>query len=257
LRSVKTIFAAAVFAVTAIAPACADNGENTIYAVSKSFVDVEVRIQKALAAYPKLYEILVVEGKKFGEDSYNETEEDWRKDKSVFGNPYGFYRTYRLRAAAGQYVSLIVSESEYTGGAHPNHGSKTRLWDRERDTYAEFRAFFKDNDDDSADMQALSKLILAGLAAEKKKRDVPFDPFDMWSKDWKPRFSMFGEPSLAPSTTKGKSSGVTFHFSPYEVGPYAEGDYVVFLPASALKPLLTPDAQKLFGGERPKSDEAE
>jgi hypothetical protein len=257
LRLLGTIFAAAVLVAAAIAPAYADKDENTIYAVSKSFVDIEVRIQKSLAAFPKLYEILVAEGKKFGEDSKNETEEDWRNDKSVFGNPYGFYRTYRLRAVTAQYVSLIVNESEYTGGAHPNHGSKTRLWDRERNTYAEFRALFKNTAGDSADMQTLSKLILASLAAEKKRRDVPFDPFDMWSKDWKADFESFGQPSLAPSTEAGKASGVTFHFSPYEVGPYAEGDYVAFVPASALMPLLTPEAQKLFGGERTKEDAEE
>jgi hypothetical protein len=254
LRLLGTIVAAAVFAMAAAAPACADKDENTIYAVSEPFADVEVRVQKALAAYPKLYEILAAEGRKFGEDSRNETEADWRKDKSTFSHPYGFYRVYRLRAAAGKYVSLIVDESEYTGGAHPNHVSKTRLWDRERNAYAEFKAFFKDTADNSADMRKLSQLVLDALAAEKKKRDAPFDPFDMWSKDWKPRFSTFGEPSLAPSTETGKSSGVTFHFSPYEVGAYVEGDYVVFIPAAVLKPLLTPESQKLFGGERPDSD---
>jgi hypothetical protein len=79
----------------------------------------------------------------------------------------------------------------------------------------------------------------------------------MWFKDWKPEYSSFGEPSLAPSTVAGKSSGITFHFPPYAVGAYAEGDYTAFVPASALMPLLTPEAQKLFGGERPKSDEDE
>jgi hypothetical protein len=168
--------------------------------------------------------------------------------------PYGFGRNYRMRAAAGKYVSVIVTGYEFTGGAHPNHDSTTLLWDREKKAEADFKILFKDTADSSADMKTLSKLILDALAIEKKARDMPFDPNDMWFKDWKPEYGNFGNPSLAPSTETGKSSGVTFHFSPYEVGAYAEGDYVAFIPASALMPLLTPEAQRLFGGARPKED---
>lgn len=255
MNPVKTIFAAALFALP-LATARADD-DTTLYAAKTQYVEVEVRIDNRLKAFRDLYAELAAEGKKFGAESKDETAAQWREDKSLFRNPYSFSRVYRLRAAAGNYVSVIVDESEFTGGAHPNHGSKTLLWDRVRGARVDFKTLFKDTADNSADMKALSKLVLDALAAEKKAHDVPFDLTDMWFKEWKPQFSMFGEPSLAPSTEAGKSSGVTFHFSPYEVGAYAEGDYVAFVPASKLMPLLTGDAQKLFGGERPKSDREE
>jgi hypothetical protein len=154
-------------------------------------------------------------------------------------------------------VSVIIDGAEYTGGAHPNHGSTTLLWDREKNEEADFEKLFKDTSDNSPDMQVLSKLILDAIIAEKKARDVPADLNDYWLGEWKVKFENFGEPSLAPSTVAGKSSGVTFHFSPYEVGAYVEGDYVAFVPASALMPLLTPEAQTLFGGARPQSDKAQ
>lgn len=254
MRLVAILFAAG-FAALPFASARADD-DAALYTANKEYIEADVRADNRLKAFPKLYETIAQEGKKFGTDNEQTAAEQWREDKTAFpgGTPYTYNLVYRLRSAAGKYVSVIVDESEYTGGAHPNHGSTTFLWDRDKEARVDFKTLFRDPAADSADMQKLSKLVLDALAAEKKKRDVPFDLGDMWFKDWKPDFESFGQPSLAPSTEAGKASGVTFHFSPYEVGPYAEGDYVAFVPASALMPLLTPEAQKLFGGKRPKED---
>src|ERR1700736_3858581 len=64
-----------------------------------------------------------------------------------------------------------------------------------------------------------------------------------------------GAVTLAPSTEAGKSSGLTFHYPPYAVGPYVEGEYVAFVPWETLKPYLTPEGMKIFGGARPKGDD--
>jgi hypothetical protein len=37
------------------------------------------------------------------------------------------------------------------------------------------------------------------------------------------------------------AKGLNFHFDPYVVGPYAQGEFEVFVPFSALKELLAPD----------------
>ena len=60
--------------------------------------------------------------------------------------------------------------------------------------------------------------------------------------------------TLAPSTEAAKSSGLTFHYPPYAVGPYVEGQYVAFVPWETLKPYLTPEGQHIFAGARPKRD---
>jgi len=257
LRTRLAIPALAFIAALSVPHARAGD-ENVVYETNTEYVEIDVRIEKTLSAWPKLYEKLVADGKKFGAENRDDTLKQWRDDKSLFRNmAYSFSQVYRLRTAAGPYVSVIIDQSEFTGGAHPNHGSTTLLWDREKNAEADFEKLFKDTANGSADMRTLSKLVLDALAAEKKARDVPFDLTDMWFKDWKPEYSQFGDPSLAPSTEPGKSSGVTFHFSPYAVGAYAEGDYTAFVPATALMPLLTPEAQKLFGGERPESDRNE
>src|SRR5262249_37663598 len=50
---------------------------------------------------------------------------------------------------------------------------------------------------------------------------------------------------------------LTFHYPPYAVGPYAEGEYVAFVPWETLKPYLTPEGVGIFGGTRPKGYEDE
>lgn len=70
-----------------------------------------------------------------------------------------------------------------------------------------------------------------------------------------PRLLKIGPISLTPSTVAGKSSGLTFHFSPYAVDAYAAGPYTVFVPWTALKPFLSPEGIAIFGGERPKGDD--
>jgi hypothetical protein len=53
----------------------------------------------------------------------------------------------------------------------------------------------------------------------------------------------------------GKSSGLELNYSPYSVGGYAEGGYVAFAPWETLKPYLTPEGGRIFGGFRPKGDD--
>ena len=62
--------------------------------------------------------------------------------------------------------------------------------------------------------------------------------------------------TLAPSSEPNKSSGLTFHFSPYMVGPYAEGPLSAFVPWSAFKDHLSAEGAALFGGTRPDADVA-
>jgi hypothetical protein len=99
------------------------------------------------------------------------------------------------------------------------------------------------------------KAVVASLNVEKKKRDASETATAEWYKELGPTLLKIGAVTLAPSTEAGKSSGLTFHYPPYAVGPYAEGEYVAFVPWEALEPYLTPEGAKIFDGARPKGDE--
>jgi len=94
-----------------------------------------------------------------------------------------------------------------------------------------------------------------GPAAEKLTPEQELERDHFINDGIKPRILEIGAVTLAPSTQDGKSSGLTFHYSPYAVGPYVEGTYTVFVPWSAFRQFLSPQGAALFGGERPKSDE--
>ena len=118
---------------------------------------------------------------------------------------------------------------------------------------------------------ALAQLARVAVAAEKLKRDainvdVPKEKLtpeslakldQFVSAGVEPSLLKIGPISLAPSTETDKSSGLTFHYSPYAVGAYAEGPYTVFVPWTAFQSYLSPQGAAIFGGQRPESDNIE
>lgn len=152
---------------------------------------------------------------------------------------------------------MLRQDYTFTGGAHPNRYADTILWDRDTGKRISVRPFFNETEDGGPTMTALAKLVRAALVQEKKRRDAPVasDPVkDEWLRSVKPWLLKLGPISLAPSTERDETSGLSFHFSPYMVGPYVEGDYVVFVPWTDLKPYLSTQGTALFGGARPASD---
>jgi hypothetical protein len=104
-------------------------------------------------------------------------------------------------------------------------------------------------------MKAMLNGVIASLKIEKNKRGSDESATTDWYKGLEPKLLKIGAVTLAPSAVSGKSSGLTFHYPPYAVGPYAEGEYVAFVPWETLKPYLTPEGAKVFGGARPKGDD--
>jgi hypothetical protein len=104
-------------------------------------------------------------------------------------------------------------------------------------------------------MKAMLKGVIASLNIEKKKPDAGDTATAEWYKDLEPKLLKIGAVTLAPSTETGKNSSLTFHYPPYAVGPYTEGEYVAFVPWQSLTPYLTPEGIKIFGGTPPKGDD--
>src|SRR6185436_8834303 len=111
---------------------------------------------------------------------------------------------------------------------------------------------------DGPTMTALAKLVRRAVAAKKRERwkearpkDEKSNPLlsaeELAEKDEQlkervtPRLTKIGPITLAPSTLASKSSGLTVHYSPYDVDAYAAGPYTVFVPWSALKAHLSPE----------------
>ena len=238
--------------------------------ITTKAVELSVTVDPALRKFPGLFEDSLAEGKRWAERNRAEAAKALRDEPEFFreGRRWTFERSYLLRSVVGRYISVLRDDGTYTGGAHPNSYADTILWDRDTRKRVNIRPFFRETADNGPTMTALAQLARVAVAAEKLSReainvDVPKEKLsperlaalDQFIVDGiKPSLLKIGPISLAPSTETGKSAGLTFHYSPYAVGAYAEGPYTVFVPWTAFRSHLSQQGAAIFGGERPESD---
>jgi hypothetical protein len=227
------------------------------FAITNKAVDASVLLDGKIKVDPALAADCLAEGKKWAEKNRTEAEASRKEDSVMFRNGgWTFERKYDTRSVVGgRYVSIVRSDYMNNGGAHRNSDVDTILWDATAKKRISIRPFFAETADGGPTMKAMQAAVIASLKAEKKKRDVE-ETADMdWYKSVEPKLLRIGAVTLAPSTEANKSSGLTFHYPPYAVGPYVEGEYVAFVPWEKLKPYLTPEGAAIFGGARPKADD--
>jgi hypothetical protein len=226
-------------------------------AIKTKSLQATVSLDDKIKADPALSADCLAEGKKWIDKNAVEAEASRKQDPVLFRNGgWSFERKYATRSVVGgQYVSIVRSDYMDTGGAHPNSDVNTILWDTTQKKRISIRPFFTETGDNGPTMTAMRKAVIASLNIEKKKRESSETATAEWYKGVEPKLLKIGAVTLAPSTEAGKSSGLTFHYPPYAVGPYAEGEYVAFVPWETLKPYVTPEGIKIFGGTRPKGDD--
>ena len=229
------------------------------FTINTKAAEITVAVESALKKHPGLAADCLAEGKRWAEKMRQDADKERRESPVMFpeGRRWSLEREYTSRSLVGRYVSILRADYSFTGGAHPNTYVDTILWDRDARRRISIRPFFKESADNGPTMTALAKLVRAAVAAEKKAREIPLDddPDKQFAKAIKPQLIGIGPVSLAPSTLADKSSGLTFHFSPYAVGAYAEGPYTVFVPWTDLRPYLSAEGTALFGGDRPAADD--
>lgn len=252
LRWVVTGIAVAGFATLAslaqAAPKTAISTKSKAAEISVTFDDT-IRARKELAAD------ILSESKRWADRERREADRQWQSSPELFhgGRRWTLERDYTVTSiVAGRYFSILRTDYTYTGGAHPNTLLETLLWDEQAKKRISIRPFFTDLADNSRAMVEIQNAVISALTVEKKERGS-YDPNDNeWFKRLHPSLFKIGAVVLEPSTQPGKSSGLTFHYAPYAVGPYAEGSYTAFVPWRILQPYLTAEGLAIFGGERPK-----
>lgn len=245
--------------------------------INTKTAEITVEVEDALKPYPGLVDNLLAEGRKWATQMRADAEKEKKENPESFqdGRKWSMERMYSSRSVVSHYVSVVRSDSTYQGGAHPNQNIDTILWDREAKKRISIRPFFKETADSGPTMTALAKLVRLAVVVEKAAR---FEAQDTEKKDKKeptpspeellkddsqvtervqPSLLKIGPVTLAPSTVKGKSSGLTFHFSPYDVDAYAAGPYTVFVAWEKFKPYLSAEGAAVFAGERPEADAKE
>jgi hypothetical protein len=247
--------AGAVACAAAFGPALAADPKPD-FSIKTKALEASVILDAKIKADPALAANCLAEGRKWAEKNNIDAGKERKQDPELFRNgPWTMERKCETRSVVnGRYVSIVRGDYEYTGGAHPNRSADTILWDRSAGKRISIRPFFTETTDDGPTLKATRQGVIASLTAEKRKRGL--EGADSGAIEAiEPKLLKIGPVSLAPSTEQGKSSGLTFHYAPYAVGSYAEGEYVAFVPWETLKPYLTPEGAKIFGGARPTDDD--
>jgi hypothetical protein len=224
--------------------------------LKNKMIEANVFLDDKIKADPALAADCLAEGRKWLDKNAADAAREKKDDPQLFRDgAWSFERKYSIRSVvADRYVSVVRNDYMDTHGAHPNTDVNTVLWDKTENKRISIRPFFTETADNGPAMTAMQKAVIASLKIEKKKRDAGDTATAEWFKGVEPKLLKIGAVTLAPSTETGKSSGLTLHYPPYAVGPYAEGQYVAFVPWETLKPFLTPEGQRIFGGARPKGD---
>jgi hypothetical protein len=245
---------AAVIAAGHCQPVLAENKKPAIEIKSEP-IELSVTIDTDLKAYPTLYAKLLADARKETERLRVDADKEIRENPEGFRS-WTFERDYSVRSIIGNYVSVLRTDA-WDGGIHPNRWLDTLLWDLRANKFINISPFFSETKADGPTLRALARAIRIADAADKKKRDIEIKDLDTdsWLSSVKSRLTDLGGIALAPSTEKGKSSGFSVYFSPYAVGSYGEGSYIVFVPWTAFKAYLSPAGTVLFGGTRPPDDE--
>lgn len=240
--------------------------------INKKYLEVSVTVDPALKPFAGLFASCLAEGRAWANKANTDASAQWRSDPKSFRDlQWSYDRTYDLRSAVGPYVSVVRSDGTFEGGAHPNQEINTILWDKKARKRISIRFLFNETADNGPTVTALAGAAKLAVAAAKLAKGVngygddetPADKLtpeqelrhDNFINDGiKPALLELGPVTLAPSTENGRSSGLTFHYSPYAVGPYVEGPYTVFVPWTAFRQYLSAQGAAIFGGERPEAD---
>lgn len=131
--------------------------------------------------------------------------------------------SYEVTAANKDFISILFSFFEYAGGAHPNSSTASFNYDLRRNAPVKLADLF------TSDSNYL-KVISDYSIRELKKLKMPSGP----EEGAGPKLENFHSWNVTPA-------GLKITFDRYQVGSYAEGEYVVVIPYSVLKPIIKPD----------------
>lgn len=168
--------------------------------------------------------------------------------------PYDLTLTYTLLVDTSELVAVSAGGAVFTGGAHGEPLVARFVWLPRQNRLLTASALVPD----PKGWTAISDYVREQLHAELSQRidsdELPpaeraelmrtsGKMIDAGTKPTAEAFAMF-EPVLAPES--GKLVALKFVFPPYQVGPYVDGERMIEVPTSVLRPHLSPEFAPMF-----------
>jgi hypothetical protein len=166
-----------------------------------------------------------------------------RKNNYPF-RQHSFSRRLLFGGESARLASFADERSAFTGGAHPNPGTSALLWDKATGRSVEFTGLFA-----RRPSNLLRPRYCKRLAEERKQKlgsELPAGKF--WDVCPDPlTLAVIPE----DRNHNGRFETINVTASPYAVGSYAEGYYIVMLPVTAaLIAALRPQYRASFEAQR-------
>ncbi len=150
----------------------------------------------------------------------------FKKDVAAPAGPEGgasLSVSYEIIGANKDFISVLFTFFEYSGGAHPNTSTLSLNYDLNRNAVVNLADLFTPN---SNYLKVISDYSIKEL---KKLETVSYA-----DEGAGPKLENFHSWNITPA-------GLKITFDPYQVGPYAAGEHEVVVPYSVLKPIIKPD----------------
>lgn len=212
---------------------------------------VGITYPPGMAKYPGLAEAL----RAYSDQARATLEQALAKiDAAKQVGPYDLTLTYTLLAETPDVVAVSAGGAVFTGGAHAEPLVARFVWLPRESRLLTASALVPD----PKGWVPISDYVREQLHAELSQR-IDSDELppaeraqlmrttgrmiDQGTKPSAEAFAMF-EPVLAPEG--GKLVGLKFVFPPYQVGPYVDGERMVEVPTSVLRPHLSPEFAAMF-----------
>jgi hypothetical protein len=164
-------------------------------------------------------------------------------------NAYDYSLAVEVAGQTPRLLSLTQEWMEFTGGAHPNHGTRALLWDRAQGKVIAFADLLTGG---AAALGPLfSRTYCRALDEQRAEKRGPEDsaagPDDPFNK-----CPGFDELVIIPTGAAGKPlTTILIHADPYVAGPYVEGDYDIESPVTEkLLAALKPEYRSSFADPR-------
>jgi len=123
---------------------------------------------------------------------------------------------YTIEHVSEDLISVNFGRYEYTGGAHPNHWTFTLNYDLEKNRTLQLADLFKH---ESNYLEIISRHSIASI----KKQQGEYADEEWIGRGAGPKLENFKSWVVT-------EKGFKFNFDPYQVGPYAAGDFTVDIP---------------------------
>jgi hypothetical protein len=156
---------------------------------------------------------------------------------------------YDVVAANKDFISILFTFSQETGGSVPNNYSESLNYDLNRNAPVSLADLFNRNsnylkvisDYSIGELEKLEKDIYTRRVRSESQTDSA-EELEKLEADIEFTINMGAGPELKNFRSWNITpTGLQINFDTYQVGPYVDGPYGVVLPYSMLKPIIKPD----------------